>query len=39
MIKAEAKKAGADVWFADEAGIRTDYLPAPPGPRSGGPQW
>ncbi|GAA3476012.1 IS630 family transposase [Streptomyces yanii] len=24
-IKAEAKKAGAEVWFADEAGIRTDY--------------
>jgi transposase len=24
-IKAEAKKAGAQVWFADEAGIRTDY--------------
>lgn len=24
-IKAEAKKVGASVWFADEAGVRTDF--------------
>ena len=34
-IKAEATEVGATIYFADEAGIRSDYHSTPPGLRSG----
>jgi hypothetical protein len=37
-IRKQAKAEGATVYFADEAGIRSDYHAAPPGPRSAGPR-
>ena len=37
-IRAEAETAGAIIYFADEAGIRSDYHAGPPGRPPGRPR-
>jgi transposase len=38
-IRKEAEAAGAVIYFADEAGIRSTITPAPPGHRPGRRRW
>ena len=39
QIRAQAQQVGPTIWFADEAGVRSNYHAAPPRHRSGAPRW